>query len=117
MSKVLIAYTERGTLVERIAPIVTLECLQDAVGGYIEPCAPAELKAKGIEMLANEEGLLYGLEVNENLLPFFFVGRLAFVAVDGEDFVGLTDDQVQFVKNWIAGLNEKFVYHDDDPTE
>lgn len=117
MSKVLIAYTERGTLVERIAPIVTLECLQDAVGGYIEPCAPPELKERGIEMLTNEEGLLKGLPVNMNLVPFFFVGRIAFVAIDGEDFVGLTDDQVQFVKDWIAGLNEKFAYHDDDPTE
>lgn len=117
MSKILIVYPEKGTLVERISPLVRLECLQNAVDGYIEPCAPPEIKERNIEMFENEEGLLYGLPVNENLLPFFFVGNIAFVGVDGENYVGLTDDQIIFIKKWIADLDEIFVYHDDDPTE
>lgn len=81
-----------------------LSSLQMCVGGYIECCAPAELRGQGIELIANEEGMLRGLPVNENLLPFLFVGRLVAVGVEGEEFVSLTDSQIDYLKEWIGGL-------------
>ncbi len=82
----------------------TLESLQQIVGGYIEPCAPAELRAEGIELLCNEEGLLTGLEPNENLSPFFIVGNAVAVAVIGEDFGSLTPRQVKYLVEWLDSL-------------
>lgn len=78
--------------------------LQHYVGGFIEPCAPAELRAHRIELLADEEGLLKHLPCNPNLFPFFFVGNLVMVGVSDEDFVGLTDEQVTFALQWLANL-------------
>ena len=87
-------------------PSENLKALQELVGGYIEPCAPAELREKKIELLCNEEGLLKGLEVNINLCPFFFVGQLVAVGVDGEEFVGLSLEQTLFIAHWLAKLIE-----------
>ena len=84
-----------------------LRNLQHLVGGYIECCAPAQLRAKGIEMLADEEGLLTGKPFNANLWPFFFVGDIVLVGVSGEDFVGLTDSQVDYINEWFKGLWEE----------
>lgn len=84
----------------------TLEALQESVGGYIECCAPAELRERGIELIANEEGMLKGLPVNENLLPFLFVGQLVAVSVFREDFVSLSDSQIDYLKQWLGGLKK-----------
>lgn len=81
-----------------------LRSLQSIVNGFIEPCAPAELKARGIELLANEEGLLRGLPVNINLFPFFFVGNMVAVGVGKEDFVSLTPEQESYLKKWLEDL-------------
>lgn len=81
-----------------------LRNLQTLVGGYIEPCAPAELRHHGIELLANEEGLLRQLPVNINLFPFFFVGSLVAVGVSGEEFVSLTPEQESYLKKWLEEL-------------
>ena len=78
--------------------------LQAMVGGYIETCAPVELKAKGIELLCNEEGLLRQLPVNINMFPFFFVGTLVAVGVSGENFVSLTPEQESYLKKWLESL-------------
>ena len=82
-----------------------LETLQALVGGYIEPCAPVELREKGIELVANEEGLFQDREPNENLYPFFFVGDVVAIGVDGEDFAPLTGEQIQFMLEWLEVLN------------
>lgn len=82
-----------------------LHDLQALVGGYIEPCAPVELRKRGIELLANEEGLLRQLPVNINLFPFFFVGPLVAVGIGDEDFVSLTPDQEEYLKYWLIGLS------------
>lgn len=83
----------------------SLRALQGLVGGYIETCAPAGLRAQGIELLANEEGLLQGLEPNFNLYPFFYVGQLVAVGIGDEDFVSLTAEQITFIMGWIEGLS------------
>lgn len=81
-----------------------LNLLQALVGGYIEPCAPAQLREWGIELLANEEGLLQGLPFNINMYPFFFVGDLVAVGVKGEEFVSLTPEQEHYLKDWLNDL-------------
>lgn len=88
-------------------PEANLRALQKLVGGYIEPCAPLQLKQMGIELLANEEGLIAGLDGNENLYPFFFVGQLVAVGVDyqAEDFVSLNDIQMEFLYDWLVKLD------------
>ncbi len=107
---ILIVYPERGKLVERELEEVSLKELQRAVGGYIEHAPIAGLTEEGIVMLVNEEGLLAGLPVNENLLPFFYVGNVVFVKTqvneDGElDFVGLDAYQIQWLEDWLSRLS------------
>lgn len=87
----------------------SLESLQKLVDGYIELCTPAELRAYGIELLANEEGLLKGLEPNQNLYPFFFVGTLVAVGVSGEEFVSLTPAQMHFLIDWLGKLERSSI--------
>lgn len=84
----------------------SLKSLQELVEGYIQPCAPAGLKAHGIELLCNEEGLLKRLEPNPNFFPFFFVGNLIAVGVGDEDFISLTEDQMYILRNWILDLDK-----------
>ena len=101
--RIVIVYPQAGRIIRKDTD-GTLYNLQGYVDGYIEPCAPAELRERGIEMLANEEGLLQGLPYNENLYPFFFVGTLVILGVDGEEFAGLTEDQETFVLEWLDKL-------------
>lgn len=82
----------------------SLEALQRLVDGYIEPCAPVELRERGIELLCNEEGLLRGLDPNEHLFPFFLVGYIVAVGVEGEDFTGLSRAQFEYLCEWICHL-------------
>lgn len=84
--------------------------LQALVEGYIEPCAPLELRERGIELLANEEGLLAGLENNHNLFPYFFVGTLVMVGVQGDELVSLTDEQISFAREWLKLLDNGELY-------
>ena len=82
-----------------------LMALQEMVGGWIEPCAPVQLREQGIELLCNDEGLLTGLPYNINMFPFFFVGNLVAVGVKGDKFVSLTPEQEQWLKQWIENLS------------
>lgn len=82
-----------------------LRNLQTLVGGFIEPCGPAELALNGIELLANEEGLIARLPVNTNLYPFFYVGPVVAVGIGTEDFVSLTPEQEAFLKEWLENLS------------
>ena len=81
-----------------------LGSLQSYVGGLIEPCAPVQLKERGIELLCNEEGLLVGMPININMFPFFYVGDLVAVGVSGEEFVSLTPEQEAYLKKWLESL-------------
>ena len=87
--------------------------LQHLVDGYIEPCAPAQLREFGIELLCNEEGLLKGLPCNENLYPFFFVGNLVAVGVGEDEFVSLTPKQEMFLRSWLTMLRLDPYYEKD----
>lgn len=112
--KILVVYPEldMSNHIFMYAHKPTLKELQERVGGYIEPCAPLELREKNIELLVDEEGLLKGLQPNAKLYPFFYVGNAVFVGLDVEevdgvkevDFVGLTVEQIEFIVDWLEGL-------------
>ncbi len=80
----------------------TLTDLQFWVDGFIKVVPLIDFVDTGIVMLVNEEGCLAGLPANENLYPYFFVGRAVFVGVEGEEFVSLTDRQIEFIKQWLS---------------
>lgn len=108
MKYLLTYHTKKGSSsVTAIEGELTLGAMQKAVGGYIQTCAPYypwELAKHNINMLCDEEGLLKGLEPNENLYPFFYVGNVVFVGVKGEEFVGLTTVQIAMVRKWVQSL-------------
>lgn len=78
-----------------------LHDLQALVGGFIEPVYLEEFTQFGIILLANEEGLLAGLDPNVNLYPYFLVGPVIALSSKGEEFVGLDAGQEEFIKEWI----------------
>ena len=81
-----------------------LKSMQEIVGGYIE-CAPVpQLNEMGIALVVNEEGVLLGLPINENLLPFFFAGPVFMVGVKGDEFVSLTGEQLIFIRDWLQRM-------------
>jgi len=82
----------------------TLEAFQEVVEGYIEVTALPDFEDISVKLICNEEGLIHGLHVNENMLPYFFVGNLLIVAVDDEEFVSLTDDQKDAIDSFFALL-------------
>lgn len=82
-----------------------LESYQKLVGGYIEVVSIPELPSS-IKLIANEEGLLTGLPTNANLIPYFFVGDLIAVSVEGEDFDGLSNNDLGFLAEWIYSLEK-----------
>lgn len=107
---ILIAHTERGHFTERTVDEVTLDVLKRAVDGYPTHAVIAGLTEEKIVMLCDEDGLLRGLEPNENLYPFFFVGNCVFVKrevnEDGElVFVGLDAYQREWLDEWLSGLS------------
>lgn len=61
-------------------------------------------RAQNIRMIVNEEGLLRQLPINENLLPFFYVGAVIFVGVEGENFRSLTRREIHYVECVLDGL-------------
>ena len=83
-----------------------LHDLQALVGGYIEPVYLPEFEEQGIILLANEEGLLKGLPINGNLLPYFFVGPMVALSVAGDEFTGLDEAQVEFMTEWLKANHE-----------
>lgn len=72
----------------------TLENLQRTVDGYIETVTIE----KNCVIICNEEGRLKGLEPNCTICGHEFVGTIAIVGVDGEEF---TDVPMDF-KTWKA---------------
>ena len=75
--------------------------LQLLVGGFIEPVYLPEFTQYGIIFLANEEGLLAGLDCNVNLFPYFLVGTIVALSSKGEEFTGLDAGQEEFLKEWL----------------
>lgn len=79
----------------------SLKGLQEMVEGHIEVLNVIDFTNHRIKMLVNEDGLFTGLPVNENLLPFFFVGNAVFLGASNEDFTGLTPVEIVRVLTYI----------------
>ena len=75
--------------------------LQALVYGYIEPVHLPEFEQFGILLLANEMGLLTGMDPNWNLFPYFFVGPMVALSTEGDEFAGLNAMQEEFIKEWL----------------
>ena len=73
----------------------TLEALQQGVGGKLE----AVTLASDACALCNEEGRLPGMPYNTTICGVSFVGPLLIVGIAGEDFAGLTEQQVDRLRN------------------
>ena len=101
--KIMTVYTEPKKLKTRYIP-GDLSDFQREVGGYIEAVTVAELKDHNVVMLVNEEGMMKQLPVNENLIPYFFVGNVVFVGVSNDIFVSLTLKQIDVIHAWLVGL-------------
>ena len=79
----------------------TLKALQKIVGGYIETVALHRSVKDGelerIDIVCNEEGKLLGLPKNRIIkrLNDIICGTFLIVATGEEDFISLTDEQVE----------------------
>ena len=76
----------------------TLEALQRGVGGKLE----AVTLASDACVLCNEEGRLLGMPYNTTICGVSFVGPLLIVGIAGEDFAGLTEQQVDQLRTLLV---------------
>ena len=76
----------------------TLEALQQGVGGKLE----AVTLASDACILCNEEGRLLGMPYNITICGVSFVGQLLIVGIAGEDFAGLTEQQVDRLRTLLV---------------
>lgn len=76
----------------------TLEALQRGVGGKLE----AVTLASDACVLCNEEGRLLGMPYNTTICGVSFVGPLLIVGIAGEDFAGLTEQQVDRLRTLLV---------------
>lgn len=84
----------------------TLENMQKAVGGYIQPIYIRTGGTREIIIWVNEEGILDNLPTNFALIRkkggeiiTYVLGDVLITASDGEDTVGLNDEELEFVKS------------------
>ena len=73
----------------------TLEALQQGVGGKLE----AVTLASDACILCNEEDRLRGMPYNTTICGVSFVGPLLIAGIAGEDFAGLTEQQVDRLRS------------------
>ena len=71
----------------------TLTAFQQLVGGYIQTI---NLPGR-IIMIVNEEGKLMNLKPNFRFGNDLIVGTAVFVSADGEEFVGLSERQENYI--------------------
>lgn len=70
----------------------TLENLQEIVGGYIQALYPFD---DDVAIVANEEGLLIGLEPNRAVERYGIIfGTFFICGLTEDDFTGLTPQQI-----------------------
>lgn len=94
----IICIKEPGKQIQyRVVTEISLELLQNLVDGYIEMAPVPGLAKNKIGMLVNDEGLLQKLPFNLFWGGRPIVGTVVFVRIAGEDFAGLTDDQIHYL--------------------
>ena len=70
--------------------------MQEIVGGYIEAFL---ITNDPIVCVCNEEGKLMNLPANFICNGDVIVGDVFFCGTDEEDFISLTDEQIEFIMN------------------
>lgn len=75
----------------------TLKALQEVVGGHIE----AVTLATDLVIICNEEGRLMGLPHNCEVCGWEFVGTIAAVGVNGEEFTDVPLYLHEWVLKWL----------------
>ena len=88
----------------------TLEALQRGVGGKLE----AVTLASDACVLCNEEGRLLGMPYNTTICGVSFVGPLLIVGIAGEDFAGLTEQQVDRLRTLFPAVRIEREKNADD---
>lgn len=89
--KILICEPHKRPYVKEI--VHTLENLQEVVGGYIQALYPFE---EDVAIIANEEGLLIGLEPNRTVERYGIIfGTFFLCGLTEDDFTGLTNEQLE----------------------
>lgn len=82
---------------------------QQAVHGHFEAAYPFEDNAV---LIANEEGLIHGMEANRLIGGNLYVGPMFIIGDDGDgNFCSLTDDQA---KQYLAKFNQPEFTEDED---
>ncbi len=82
---------ERFRAPEAVEMDNTLEALQGAVDGYIEVFRPWR---GPVAVICNEEGKLRGMGPNIRIGTEILAGTILVVGLDGEEFRGLTEDEI-----------------------
>lgn len=78
----------------------SVDGMQEAVGGYVQV---VNIGSDGMVILCDEEGLMKELPYNRGLKGDWLV-----VGTKGEEFVSLTDSQVEWVMQNVIGVNAGF---------
>ena len=84
---------------------LSLQNLQNFVGGYIEAVNVGEYEGQQVVMICNEEGKLNGslqsfsIVYRGKVIDLVF-GDVVFIARDGEEFAGLTG-KLQHFEEWL----------------
>lgn len=79
----------------------SLKSMQDLVGGYIEVVILwniLEFKDDDFLLVCNEEGMLKGLRP-QGIGDKFYFGDVFFCRSEGEEMVGLSDDDIEKIKS------------------
>lgn len=77
----------------------TLKAIQTIVEGYIQVISS---EYQDCLIILNEEGKLMGLDPNFMFCGDLLVGTVVFVGDGGDDFISLTDEQVDLIMNDLA---------------
>lgn len=94
------------------------EELAGLVGGYIEHIMIPDLADKGIDLWVNDEGKLIGLEptiglMRDGRLVDVLNGTVVFTRFAGAETHGLTDADVEFIREFLNGTDGCFVLYDE----
>ena len=109
--KILVVLVEVGEQPKLVEVEKTLENFQQMVGGYIEPVYfSRKLQKLGINVIVDEEGVL------KNRMPSAIMvdgdrmqvlqGNVILTGTNGEDFGGLTKEQIEILSNEVLRFGE-----------
>lgn len=109
--KIFVVLIEVGEQPKLVEVENTLERFQQMVGGYIEPVYfSRKLQELGINVIVDEEGVL------KNKIPSAIMvdgdrmqvlqGSVVLVGTNGEDFGGLTKEQIEILSNEVLRFGD-----------